>query len=203
MALQWLFRRGATVPLRILSAAAVVILVVGQWQEINRVTKVFPRPDCVLFGAIGPDALEPNVALLSDTGAEPRLAYYIRRPVWRSPNWPSWRNPFPASIPKLQAHLPPGMELRYYLCLFSGRPEDQEAFRLLASRCEGRLIGMQGIGYAVLFDMRPLLPGYSGPPLDPNVAQKQLAMKFENAWNVPGFEQRISHIMARFPRTEE
>lgn len=212
MLIQWLRQRETGASMRVLAVAAGLVLIVAQIQNINRVTEQRGTlPSVMLAEAIGKDALEPNVGVLSNIDGEAQFAFFIRRPAWRCPNW--LRNPFPQAIPTLQAHLPADWKLKYYV--FIGRG-NRQPFETLARNCQGRMAiplapdakpellqayVQQGY-YAILFDISPLHPGYNGPPLDPAVQEKQLRGEFAR-WDLPGFLDRWHKVLDRQPKPKE
>jgi hypothetical protein len=104
--------------------------------------------------------------------------------------------PFPDSLAVLQKHLPPDWPIRYYVFASWGDPSP---YRLLVNTCPGRRLNLPWQGASiVLFDISSLhLPAEQRPPLDPEVAARQLRGDFPE-WQIPGFRERLAEALERF-----
>jgi len=197
VALEWLLKRGANRHQRALSALALGVLIYGQTQSV---AECFERAETqrpltfYLFEALGPDAFDPKVGVLTNTYADCQLAYFIRRPVWRSPDV---LYPFPESVTTLQSRLPPDWRIGYYVFDTRG---DMEAYPFLARTCVGHKVtipGSKSPHYLIVFDITPLhLPEDQRPKLDPAIQQKQANGDYPD-WNLPGFYQRLTTVLTK------
>ena len=151
-----------------------------------------------MFEALG-DELPEKVAVLTNTYADAQLAYFLRRPVWRSPT-PVM--PFPQGVADLQGRLPKDWQLRY--SLFDGYGP-RSAFPELARNCRGRLIRVPQIQpgartILILFDISPLrLPADKRPRLPEELIRQQLSGRFAE-FNPPGFAATVRQIVERYHR---
>jgi hypothetical protein len=208
---RWLLTRQTAVPIRILAGLGLLSISVIQGQAVTRTFK--PRGDgalVMLARAMGDGALPENVGVLTNAESPPFLAYFIRRPTWRSPDWPSWRNPFPKSVWTLPRHLPDGWPLKYYL--FYGRG-NRDALNDLLAYCPGEMLAatrpdarpedvmaavQQGL-YFIRFDITPMQkPREQWQRLPDEVQQRQRMGVFPE-WKVEGFHKRLMEILARQP----
>ena len=100
--------------------------------------------------------------------------------------------PFPESLPKLQSHLAPDWQIRYYLF---ATWSDRSPFELLAANCPGRKLALPGgRDFLILFDISGLhLPPDKLLPLDPQVRERQLRGEFPD-WQLPGFGERLARL---------
>jgi hypothetical protein len=197
VALRWLFGAGKPVHERVFALVILVMLAFGQTQSIaecfNRASTQRPV-SFYLFEALGPDAFPPKVGVLTNTYADCQLAYFIRRPLWRSPEV---NLPFPESVTMLQKRLPPDWNVRYYIFDIRGDPE---AFELLAGTCVGYKVvapERRPQHFLIIFDIAPLhLPPDQRPKLDPAVLQRQLRLDFPD-WDAQGinFKERIFEVL--------
>jgi hypothetical protein len=196
--IRWITARQSGAAARAIAVLAAIVIVYGQKQSI---ADCFQRSSTqrpisfYLFEAMGEHALPPNVGVLTNTYADAQLAYFIRRPLWRSP---TPMLPFDhESLVALQARLPDDWKLRYYI--FDSRG-DRSAFKTLASTCPGQLISLPGARQRhvlILFDISPLLIGPPGErALPPDVKKAQLEGRFPD-WDDPGFGERLRDVLGK------
>ncbi len=194
---RWLLNRDTPVHERILAVLAGVVLVFGQTQSIgecfNRASNQRPE-SFYLFEAMGENAFPPKSAVLTNTYADAQLAYFIRRPLWRSPTplLPFDRE----SITSLQERLPDDWRVSHYVFDTRG---DHKAFQILASNCPGQLVTIPGRRRPhalIIFDISSLFgPPGKPPALEPEVKRVQLQGKFPT-WKSPGFMERLRDVLA-------
>jgi len=192
---RWLFAPGQPISARFLAAIALVVLTGGQAQTISQRLEEWKFGFGHILEAIGPDALPPKAAVVSNMGLEPHVAYFLNRPFWRVPRYD---HVFPDSIPSFRKHLPDDWTLNDYL--FVGNPQ-MEPFRFLASNYPGRRLSVPGMRIMiVLFDISQLhLPPDQRTPLPQTQRENQLRGLFPE-WEIPGFRKRLQNLSARFQR---
>ena len=182
---------------RMPAAACAVLIVYAQLKTVNAcfemTSKQQPPTDCRLFEALGENGLPPKTAALTNSPMEAQLAYFIRRPLWRSP---SSSLPFNAKrLALLQSRLPDDWQLRYYIFTPAG---EHTVFEPLAGSCLGYAVCMperRKRGYLIIFDIAPLLePPGKRRPLDPRKRAVQLKGGFP-PWESPGVVDRLRQML--------
>ncbi len=195
-----MFARGVSIPVRVLAGVAVLAVIFGQTQSISNIRdRATDRPDTFhLFQMIAAN-LPPKTAILTNTYADAHLAYFVRRPVWRSP---THAMPFPESIQSIQQRLPEGWDLRYYVHDLFNRGTGK-TLELLASTCRGKSLEIPDSRYKhalVVFDIEPLHhPPDQRVPLDEEIKQQQLAGEFK-AWDLPGYQDRLDDLIKKYEK---
>ncbi len=190
-------RRKAPLYRRVPAAACALLVIYGQVKTVDECLKTTsrqPPTDCRLFEALGENGLPPKTAVLSNSPMEAQLAYFIRRPLWRSP---SKSLPFNAKqLALLQNRLPDDWQLRYYIFTPAG---EHAVFEPLAENCLGYAVHMPGPGnrgYLIIFDMAPLLePPGKRRRLTPERRTIQLKGGFTR-WESPGLADRLKKLGA-------
>lgn len=178
------------------AAVLMALLVLGEGQyrylrqalEQNRTL-----PDSVTAEALSVEALPADTAIAHNSVAEAQVAYYLRRPTWRSPREGYSR--FPESLESLTKACPPSYKLGHYLFFAPAYDESVETLKFLAANCPGRLahvpFSRKPERYVILFDISELhRPPQLRRPLDPSLRDEQLQGTFEQ-WTIPNFPQRI------------
>jgi len=197
---RWLYQRGVPVHGRVLAVVALLVVVFGQKRSIGQCfERASKRPESFyLFEAMGGNAFPPNAAVLTNTYADAQLAYFIRRPLWRSPT-PVL--PFtPESLASLQGRLPPGWSVQYYIFDSNLSGIDRTTFELLAKNCPGRLLVLpieRPRQALAVFDIRPLFaPSDQRRPLPAEIQQRQLKWQFPR-WDPPNFARRLQEVLSQ------
>jgi len=195
-----LYQRGVPVHGRVLAVVALLVVVFGQKRSIGQCfERASKRPESFyLFEAMGGNAFPPNAAVLTNTYADAQLAYFIRRPLWRSPT-PVL--PFtPESLASLQGRLPPGWSVQYYIFDSNLSGIDRTTFELLAKNCPGRLLVLpieRPRQALAVFDIRPLFaPSDQRRPLPAEIQQRQLKWQFPR-WDPPNFARRLQEVLSQ------
>ncbi|MBN1344253.1 MAG: hypothetical protein JXQ73_16320 [Phycisphaerae bacterium] len=186
---------------RLMALIAVLVVALGQIQSVREcLDRAENRPvSFFLMEAMGEDALPPKSAILSNTYADAQMAYFLHRPLWRTPTEILPLNE--EAIASLRKRLPPDWSIGYYIYDASRRPG--ELFRTLAEKCPGKIVTIpnaKDVRPLIVFDLGPWLdPNATAKGLDPETRAKQLRGEFP-FWDQPGFQQRLYDVLSRHGR---